>query len=139
MKNVFGFVGLVLVGLIAVILVRTLMFTPPPLQTEEQVAFDVDADLVAQHLSEAVRFETVSPPEPQRREYKPFDDFLAWAEATYPEFHELEKTVVETHTVLFKWQGTSPDLKPVLLAAHYDVVPVVPGTEESWTHPPLTA
>lgn len=137
MKKFLGLVGMVFVGLLAVILVRTLMFTPPPLATEEQVTFDVDANIVAQHLSEAVQFKTVSPPEPQRREYKPFDDFLAWAETTYPEFHDLEKTVVETHTVLFKWQGINPDLKPVLLAAHYDVVPVVPGTEESWTHPPF--
>ncbi len=137
MKNIFGLIGLGLVGLIGIVLVRTIMFTPPPLEIEEQVVFDIDADLVARHLSEAVRFKTVSPPEPQRRDYEPFDGFLTWAEATYPEVHQLEKTVVETHTVLFKWQGKDPELKPILLAAHYDVVPVVPGTEESWDHPPF--
>ena len=137
MKNILGFVALVLVGLIGIVLVRTLMFTAPSIEVEDQVSIDVDVDLVAQHLSEAVRFKTVSPPEPQRRDNLAFDGFLAWAEATYPQVHELEKTVVETHTVLFKWQGKNPDLKPILFAAHYDVVPVVPGTQEIWTHPPF--
>lgn len=137
MKKYFALGGLALVVLVAVILVRTFMFTPPPIEKEDKINFDIDADLVAQHLAEAVRIRTVSPPEPERRKYQPFNDFLAWAEITYPELHKLEKTLIKEHTLLFKWPGTNPNLKPILLAAHYDVVPVVPGTEESWTHPPF--
>lgn len=91
MKKVLGLVGLVVVGLIGIVLVRTVMFTPPPIAVEDQVSIDIDADLVARHLSEAVRFKTVSPPEPQRRDYEPFDGFLAWAEATYPQLLSWKK------------------------------------------------
>ncbi len=39
--------------------------------------------------------------------------------------------------MLLRWQGSDASLKPVLLTGHYDVVPVIPGTEEDWTHPPF--
>ena len=34
----------------------------------------------------------------------------------------LCQTVVSELTLLFEWVGTSPDLKPILLLAHQDVV-----------------
>lgn len=137
MKKVPVSIGVVLAVLTGIIFIRTLMFTPPDIQSQDAVTIEVDGSAVAEHLSQAVQFQTVSPLAPQRRDHKPFDDFLAWAETTYPEVHRLEKTIVKDHTLLFKWTGLKPDLKPILFAAHYDVVPVVPGTEESWEHPPF--
>ncbi|MFT5691610.1 MAG: carboxypeptidase PM20D1 [Oceanicoccus sp.] len=125
------------IGFIAIILLRTLMFSPPEIATEDKIIIDVDAATVAQHLSEAVQFQTISPPRPEKRNFSVFDNFLEWAEQTYPELHSLEKTIVKEHTILLKWPGRNPTLKPILLAAHYDVVPVVPGTEDRWTHPPF--
>ena len=43
------------------------------------------------------------------------------------------------HSVLITIPGTDPALKPLLLMAHQDVVPVVAGTEDSWEHPPFDA
>tara|TARA_B110000093_G_C12890991_1_gene376072 strand:- start:233 stop:1168 length:936 start_codon:yes stop_codon:yes gene_type:complete len=39
-------------------------------------------------------------------------------------------------TMLYKWQGSDDRLKPILVTGHYDVVPVIPGTEKRWEHPP---
>ncbi|MFB0906164.1 MAG: M20/M25/M40 family metallo-hydrolase [Pseudomonadales bacterium] len=39
-------------------------------------------------------------------------------------------------TMLYKWQGSYDRLKPILVTGHYDVVPVIPGTEKRWEHPP---
>src|SRR6202012_5372513 len=36
------------------------------------------------------------------------------------------------------WRGSDPTLAPVILMAHQDVVPVTPGTEKDWTHPPFS-
>ncbi len=130
-------IATLLIAFIGVILVRTIMFSPPEITTEDQVIIDVNADIVAQHLSEAVQFKTISPPAPETRNRLVFDNFLNWAEKTYPELHSLEKTLIKGQTILLKWPGQDPTLKPILLAAHYDVVPVVPGTEERWTHPPF--
>jgi len=35
-----------------------------------------------------------------------------------------------------KWPGLNSELKPILLTAHYDVVPVIPGSEKLWSYPP---
>ena len=130
-------IAVALIGFIAIILLRTMLFTPPEIATEDRVIIDVDAATVARHLSEAVQFQTISPPKPEQRNFAVFDNFLAWAQQTYPELHALEKTMVKEHTLLLKWPGRNSTLKPILLAAHYDVVPVVPGTEDRWTHPPF--
>lgn len=37
--------------------------------------------------------------------------------------------------MLISWPGTETGLKPVLFDAHYDVVPVEPGTEGDWLQP----
>jgi len=42
------------------------------------------------------------------------------------------------HSLLFSWKGKDERLKPVLLMAHMDVVPVDAATESSWHHPPFS-
>jgi carboxypeptidase PM20D1 len=39
---------------------------------------------------------------------------------------------------LITWQGSNPDLQPALFISHVDVVPVSPGTEQDWRHPPFS-
>ena len=36
---------------------------------------------------------------------------------------------------MFTWEGTRPDLEPIALLAHQDVVPIAAGTENDWEHP----
>ena len=40
---------------------------------------------------------------------------------------------------LITWKGSQAGLRPVLFVSHYDVVPVTPGTEAGWRHPPFEA
>jgi len=40
--------------------------------------------------------------------------------------------------LLFVWKGADASLKPILLVAHQDVVPIETGTEGKWTHPPFS-
>ncbi|KAF4777684.1 peptidase family M20/M25/M40 [Colletotrichum scovillei] len=57
---------------------------------------------------------------------------------TYPVFHArstLEK--VNTFGLVYTLKGTNPSLKPLLLAAHQDVVPVADAA--TWTYPPFSA
>jgi carboxypeptidase PM20D1 len=44
--------------------------------------------------------------------------------------------VVNKYSLLYTWQGSTPQEKPVLLLGHLDVVPVIPGTEGDWKQPP---
>ncbi|KAF8892084.1 carboxypeptidase S [Infundibulicybe gibba] len=50
----------------------------------------------------------------------------------------LELTKINTYALLYTWKGSDSSLKPVLLAAHQDVVPVDPTTVGQWTHPPYS-
>jgi len=40
--------------------------------------------------------------------------------------------------LLYEWKGSNDSLKPLLLAAHQDVVPVEPKTVELWKYPPYS-
>lgn len=65
-----------------------------------------------------------------------FHEYLASA---FPLVHVtfvLEK--VNTYGLLYTWKGSDASLKPLLLLAHQDVVPVDPNTINEWAHPPFS-
>ena len=130
-----GAVVLVLTGFVVY---RAAVFLPPEQAKVEPVAHVIDAQAVAVHLSQAVRFATISNQPPAPIDPAPFDGFVAWLAATYPEVHQgLSREILGNRTVLYKWAGKDSAAKPAMLAAHYDVVPVIPGTEGAWKHPPF--
>lgn len=64
-------------------------------------------------------------------------DFAAYLEQTFPLVYStltLEK--VNTHGLLYTWPGSDASLKPTVLMAHQDTVPVEKSTINQWTHPP---
>ncbi|KAI1180464.1 peptidase family M20/M25/M40 [Nemania sp. FL0916] len=66
----------------------------------------------------------------------PFAEYL---EKTFPLVHahlSLEK--VNTHGLLYTWTGSDKSLRPTVLMAHQDVVPVAEATVDQWTHPPYS-
>lgn len=97
----------------------------------------VEADAVAGHLAEALRFRTIShSTDPAELEAEAFAAFRGWLEATYPKLHRtLPREIVAGDSLLYTWPGSDPQLEPILLAAHQDVVPA--ENLERWTHPPF--
>jgi Gly-Xaa carboxypeptidase len=68
-----------------------------------------------------------------------FYEFAEYLAKTFPLVHaslELEK--INTHGLLYTWVGNDKNLKPNLLMAHQDVVPVADSTVKQWTHPPFS-
>ncbi|KAF2735266.1 vacuolar carboxypeptidase-like protein Cps1 [Polyplosphaeria fusca] len=68
-----------------------------------------------------------------------FPPLAAYLEKTFPLVHstlQLEK--INIHGLLFTWAGTDPSLKPSVLMAHQDVVPVAEATIGQWAHPPFS-
>lgn len=64
-------------------------------------------------------------------------DFAAYLEKTFPLVYAtlaLEK--VNTHGLLYTWPGSDASLKPTVLMAHQDTVPVEQSTIDQWTYPP---
>lgn len=127
-----------LIGLAAVVLYRTITFTPPALPAVAQNQERIAPEPIAERLSQAIRFATISQQPPQPTDPAPFEGFIAWLETAYPEIHAtLKRERINNHALLYTWAGSNPALKPVLLTAHYDVVPVIPGTEKDWKYPPF--
>jgi carboxypeptidase PM20D1 len=90
------------------------------------------------NLMSAIQFQTVSHQDITAIDYSQFEQFLAFIKKTYPlAFSSLEVETVATYSLLLTWQGTNSDLLPVLMDAHYDVVPIEPGTEDDWQQPPF--
>jgi carboxypeptidase PM20D1 len=127
----------ILLALAGVILGRTLLHMPAPLDPVETVRIEVDELRIAKHLSEAIQFATISHERPEQMDKAAFTAFIDWVNNTYPELHSTATLTQLNYTLLYRWQGSNPDLQPVLFTGHYDVVPVIPGTESQWREPPF--
>ncbi|MCB1645165.1 MAG: M20 family peptidase [Pseudomonadales bacterium] len=123
---------------VVIVLVNTFRHTPDTLRQVAPVEVTVDEDLIARHLAEAVQFRTVSHQDPSLREQDQFEGFIAWVKSTYPEVNENLALTRLNDTLLYRWEGADGALQPILITGHYDVVPVIPGTEERWEQPPFS-
>src|SRR5437870_7990002 len=128
----------VLLVLAAVALERTFTFRSRQLQTAAVAVEPLDTAALAQRLAGALRFKTVSYQDSSQFDAREFDGFHRYLRATFPSLHaalKLEK--VNGYGLLYEWTGSDPNLPPIILLAHQDVVPVEPGTESRWTEPPF--
>ncbi len=104
----------------------------------EPAGIEVDLDAVVSRFSQALTYRTISHQELEDRDPIPFLEFHDFLERSYPAVHgALGRETVNELSLLYTWEGRDPSLDPVLLMGHIDVVPVIPGTEESWEHPPF--
>jgi carboxypeptidase PM20D1 len=124
--------------LLGVIAVRTLNFTSRQINTPPIQQISLSRDAISR-LSEAIQYRTITNQATsgsESGEMQRFQDFLT---KSFPRIHELIlKETIGGHSLLYSWKGKDERLKPVLLMAHMDVVPVDPATESSWHHPPFS-
>jgi carboxypeptidase PM20D1 len=103
------------------------------------VSIEVDADAAVQRFAGAIRIPTISWERVEDTDTAAFLTLHDYLEASYPLVHErLRREKVGDLSLLYTWEGVEPDLEPVVLMGHQDVVPVVPGTEGDWTHAPFS-
>lgn len=139
MKKILAVLGLAVLLLAAVLLFRASTLESRQIQAEPVTDLTVDADAAAQRLAGAVRFPTISHEGGQNVEAQAFLDLHEYLRASFPRVHQtLTREVVGGYSLLYTWPGWKPDLPPILLMSHLDVVPVEPGTEKQWTHPPFS-
>ncbi len=122
-KFLLGLFGILII-VISIVVVRTVGHAPKP-QTHESVELiNVDSAVTAKHLSEAVRFKTVTMQNRADTDWPVFGAFQEWMRETYPDFYKAVKTEqIDTYAQLNIWQGSDPSLAPLVLMAHQDVVP----------------
>ena len=126
-----------LFALLSIAFLRTFMHVAPESEIARGEVASIDETAAIQNLAAAIRFKTISHQDREKFPKQEFDNFINWAALIYPELHgSMELEQIE-HTLLFKWEGSDLKLAPILLTGHYDVVPIIPGTENLWEEMPF--
>lgn len=137
MKRIALLLGAALVALLLVLVVRTLRSTSLQPQVTPAAPVQIDAAAAAERLAGALRFQTVSHQERAEFDGAAFQGLQDYLVARFPRVAAaLQRETVNEHSLLYTWPGSGTD-KPILLLAHLDVVPIEPGTEAQWVHPPF--
>jgi carboxypeptidase PM20D1 len=87
----------------------------------------------AEHLSALVACRTVSSRDADEVDQAEFERFRETLARLYPRLHAETELTHIGGGLLFRWRGRSSE-RPIVLMAHYDVVPVVP---EDWSRDPF--
>ena len=135
-KRIGGIVAVVLGGLAVVLVANTFRQDSRQVAVEPAALLDVDAQASAGRLGRMVAFATISHLSRSDFDPGPFQDLQAYVAQAYPLMQAtLTREVVNGYSLLYTWHGSDPGLKPMILMAHMDVVPIEPGTESKWTYP----
>lgn len=121
----------------AIIITRALLAREPAVRPTLELPdpMTIDAEAAARHLSALVRIPTVSSRDPGGWDPARFRELMDLLPQLYPEAHRaLTRTVIGGFSLLYRWQGASPD-DPLVLMAHYDVVPAGP---DGWIRQPFS-
>jgi carboxypeptidase PM20D1 len=119
---------------------RAFLIGPPSLADVEPASpINIDSHAATSRLADAVRIKTISHSVDASTDGRAMRSFHTLLEASYPEVHSsLKREIVNAYSLLYTWEGTDTTLKPILISAHIDVVPVEPGTENDWEYPPFS-
>ena len=136
MKKPIRFLLGVIVVLLIVIVIRTMTFTSLQVKTEPAI-LPVFRNESAANLSKAITFPTISFADSSPIDTAVFLGFHNFISDAYPlTGSKLEKELISGFSLLYTWTGKNPALKPVILMAHMDVVPV--GESGSWQKNPFS-
>lgn len=137
MRRVPAFLGAALLLLAGAAAIQTLRMPSrqAPVEPGPALPPGPPAAEAASRLAEGIRFRTVSGDSVPEAALL---DLRRHLERSFPRVHAaLTREVVAGTSLLYTWKGRNPELPPVVCMAHLDVVPVEPGTEGVWTHPPF--
>ncbi len=124
--------------LIALVVVRTLMHQPPASINTDLVEIELNEAALAERLSQSIQFQTISFQSPELKDRSQFSAFIDWVHTSYPRVHQSLDYIQLNDTMLYRWPGSDASLQPILVTGHYDVVPVIPGSESQWQQPPFS-
>jgi carboxypeptidase PM20D1 len=117
------------------VVVRAIAFERSKGSVESIEGIEVDDQQVAEHLAASVRCQTAPLDDTGTPDPEAFRQLHQMLADTYPLVHQkLAREMVNGYSLLYTWQGSQPDLEPVMLMAHQDVVS---ADSTGWTHPPF--
>ncbi len=133
-------IGGALTVLITVFVVNFLTFNTEKALIEPLLdSSEIDKQAVSERLSKGIQFATISHMDPAQKDPQVFNDFHQFLKKSYPKVHaSLQLEMINGLSLLYRWKGTDPSLKPIMLMSHQDVVPVDPESRDRWVHAPFS-
>ena len=139
LRRLFAFIVLVLLGLAAVVGVKTFATPSRQLAVSAIPPVAVDVAGASARLGAAVRFKTIASPTDVDANAAEFTGLHALLQSSFPKAHAvMKREVIGGYGLLYTWPGSDPKAPPIALMAHQDVVPIAPGTEGDWQQPPFS-
>jgi len=136
-KKIFLFAFVLLLILVAYILVNTFTMKSKQLSIAPVDKIDINSRSIDNFIK-AIKIRTVSPENIKDFDSIQFDMFNVFLKTTYPLTDSLlDHKIFNNYSHLFHWKGTDPELKPVILVGHLDVVPVNESNLPYWKEDPF--
>ena len=136
--KIFLIILAIIVALILITAIKAALYKAKPIEIPEMPKEKVNSKRVQQRLSQAIQIKTISNPDDSKVDWSEFDRFHKFLDDEFPlVFKNLKKEDISQASLLYTWQGTNPDLDPIALLSHQDVVPVSSGTLGDWKHDPF--
>lgn len=122
----------IIIIFLAILILRALRFTPPADLPLNSVSYELDRDKIVSDMVEMIRCKTISNRDESMVDRNEFGKFIQLLEHRFPNIHSVcQREFIGKTGLLYHWKGRSA-LKPTVLMAHYDVVPV---EESGWLKP----
>lgn len=139
MRRLLRWLGSVLVVTAIFIAIRTAQYGSDKLPAVEAATRVELRQGAAERLAGAIRIPTVSSDERDSIRGNAFGALHAHLQECFPRIHaQLTREMVGGYSLLITWPGKNTSLRPILLAAHQDVVPIEPGTDSLWKEEPFS-
>ena len=136
MKKILFVLLALLIIVVVVMLIRTMSFSSQQIDIEPVPLIEIAPDAV-DHFAEAISIRTVSFGDSAEFDSTQFDLFNKFLADTYPLIHsQLSHETFHEYTHLYKWHGSDPNLDPIILMSHHDVVPI--ASFYKWSVHPFT-
>ena len=137
MKRILQLLFLGLVLLVLFMGYKTLQFKSQQIKVAA-VTLNPVGEQVVDRFAKAVTVQTISPEKERDFDSLAFFQFNDFLKTSFPLADSLlEKKRFNHFSHLYKWTGSDPSLKPVILMAHLDVVPVIVENLTDWKQPPF--
>ena len=131
MKKFTVLLGALLIILVAIVLVKTWTNAPGAHQ-KSNILEPLTKEAIA-HMSQAIQIKTETPNDAYEFDTATFFAYRKFLEKSYPLVHKnLPRTVIDSFNYVYEWKGNDTSILPMVLMAHYDVVPVEASAVKLW-------
>lgn len=138
MKKLLIFITIVVLILTGVLFYNYFTIESKQIPVEGMSTDVTSIEGAVDRLAQSISFSTISHEDTSLMDFAPFLEFHEFLKSSFPDiFSKLNLEIVNGYTMVLHWKGQDATLKPGVLLAHQDVVPVSEDTKELWSVDPF--